>query len=217
MFKWTLKGAIYGSIIALGLRVARVHRRIRWSTYLAMGAGFGTGLAYQRSQDNMQRWVELHRRKDRDGLPHVVEESVDLDKIAKLEMKVLAHSGIPFDQFKIYNVHIDSNGNYIRTIEVGDPKNQKIVIIHGYGASSMNFYKVIKPLSENYHLILIDIIGMGGSSRPLFNFTDPSKIDEFLVDWLERWRLKMENLDNFILAGHSFGGYVSGLYAIKYP
>jgi hypothetical protein len=53
----------------------------------------------------------------------------------------------------------------------------------------MNFFKVLKPLSEQYHLILIDIIGMGGSSRPVFNFTDPIKIDEFLVDWLERWRV----------------------------
>jgi cardiolipin-specific phospholipase len=27
----------------------------------------------------------------------------------------------------------------------------------------------------------------------------------------------MGNLDSFVLAGHSFGGYVSGLYALKYP
>ena len=81
----------------------------------------------------------------------------------------------------------------------------------------MNFWKIVKPISEKYHLIMIDIIGMGGSSRPVFNFQNPEKIDEFLVEWLEKWRISMGNMEEFVLAGHSFGGYVSGLYALKYP
>lgn len=79
----------------------------------------------------------------------------------------------------------------------------------------MKFWKIIGPLTENYHLIMIDIIGMGASSRPIFDLSDPDKIDEYLVEWLEKWRSKMD-LTDFVLAGHSFGGYVSGLYAIKY-
>ena len=64
---------------------------------------------------------------------------------------------------------------------------------------------------------MIDIIGMGGSSRPVFDLKNPTEIDEYLVDWLERWRLEMGGIKGFVLAGHSFGGYVSGLYAVKYP
>ena len=131
------------------------------------------------------------------------------------EKKVLLHSGLSWDKFKAYNVKIDENGNFIRTIEVGDSSKPKIVLIHGYGGSSVKFWKIIKPLTENYHLIMIDIIGMGASSRPRFNLNDPNKIDEFLVEWLEQWRTKM-GLEDFVLAGHSFGGYVSGLYATKY-
>lgn len=156
---------------------------------MGLCTGFGAGLGYQRSQEKIHRWIELHKKRDRDGLSHVVEDRIEWGKLEKLERKVLEHTGIPIEQFKIYNVSIDRNGNYIRTIEVGDPNKQTIVLIHGYGASTMNYYKVMKPLSENYHLIMIDIIGMGGSSRPLFNFTDPAKIDEFLVEWLERWRV----------------------------
>lgn len=81
----------------------------------------------------------------------------------------------------------------------------------------MNFWKIIKPLAEEYHVIMIDIIGMGGSSRPHFNLSDPKDIDEYLIEWLEKWRNKMGNIENFVLAGHSFGGYISGLYAIRYP
>ena len=81
----------------------------------------------------------------------------------------------------------------------------------------MKFWKIVGPLSEKYHLVMIDIIGMGGSSRPEFNFDNPHAVDEFLVEWLEKWRVAMGDLKDFVLAGHSFGGYVSGLYTIKHP
>jgi cardiolipin-specific phospholipase len=63
---------------------------------------------------------------------------------------------------------------------------------------------------------------MGSSSRPEdFKyevddcFSAQETIDYF-VDYLEKWRLAMDNLTDFILAGHSFGGYVVGNYALKY-
>lgn len=59
---------------------------------------------------------------------------------------------------------------------------------------------------------------MGASSRPEFKkIKDPKETDDYLADWLEKWRKAMGDLKNFILAGHSFGGYVVGVYACKYP
>ena len=42
--------------------------------------------------------------------------------------------------------------------------------MHGYGGSSIMFYKILNRLLNegNYHIYLIDILGMGGSSRPNF-------------------------------------------------
>ena len=39
-----------------------------------------------------------------------------------------------------------------------------------------------------------------------------------MVEWFEAWRKKVKEggLTDFILAGHSFGGYILGLYCIKY-
>ena len=88
--------------------------------------------------------------------------------------------------------------------------------MHGYGGSGVMFWKIIQPLSEKYNLILVDILGMGASSRPNFNLKAVDETDAYLTEWFEAWR-KVMNLTNFILAGHSFGGYVSGLYACKYP
>jgi pimeloyl-ACP methyl ester carboxylesterase len=79
------------------------------------------------------------------------------------------------------------------------------------------FYKIMKPLAEKFHLILIDLIGMGGSSRPAFTAQTADEADKFFTDSLENWRMAMGDMKDFILAGHSFGGYISGHYAAKYP
>ena len=67
-------------------------------------------------------------------------------------------------------------------------------------------------------VIWIDVVGMGGSSRPdnfnLRTFSAQQSIDYF-VDYIEQWRVKMR-LPRFYLAGHSFGGYIVGNYALKH-
>lgn len=50
------------------------------------------------------------------GNSHVISE----DKLIEAERKVLSFSGIPYDNFNIHNVVIDEDGNYMRTVEVGD-------------------------------------------------------------------------------------------------
>ena len=107
----------------------------------------------------------------------------------------------------------------MRTYEAGFQKNtEKLVLIHGYGGSSIMFWKIVKPLAEKYHLIMIDILGMGASSRPEFTCKDEFEAREFFIGWMETWRQKMGCLEEkFLLAGHSFGGFLSGHYACKYP
>jgi pimeloyl-ACP methyl ester carboxylesterase len=91
-------------------------------------------------------------------------------------------------------------------------------MVHGYGASGLFFYRVIKYLVDaGLHLILIDIIGMGASGRPEFNEDmTVTEADEFFVDFLEKWRLAFGDIKGFYLAGHSFGGYICGQYALRY-
>ena len=80
------------------------------------------------------------------------------------------------------------------------------------------FYKALKMLAERFHVILIDIIGMGSSSRPTtFTAKTAEEADDYFIDFLEKWRIAMDDMKNFILAGHSFGGYICGLYGARYP
>lgn len=67
----------------------------------------------------------------------------------------------------------------------------------------------------------IDWLGFGRSSRPDFPFRPLEKgsveqSEDFFVDALEEWR-KANDIDRFILVGHSLGGYLSAAYALKYP
>ena len=75
------------------------------------------------------------------------------------------------------------------------------------------FYKIMQILATKFHIILIDIIGMGSSCRPT-NFDHktitPTEADNYFVDFLEKWREATGVEDGFILAGHSFGGYICG-------
>jgi len=72
------------------------------------------------------------------------------------------------DEIKIKNIVIDDEGNYIRTLIMGDPSLPKLVLVHGYGGSGVLLYRIFKDLSQHFNLITIDLLGMGSSSRPPF-------------------------------------------------
>lgn len=61
---------------------------------------------------------------------------------------------------------------------------------------------------------------MGQSSRPN-NFDKKSftvnQARDYFVEYIEEWRNKIGLNTPFYLAAHSFGGFISGHYTIKYP
>ena len=58
---------------------------------------------------------------------------------------------------------------------------------------------------------------MGTSSRPKWTIKNGSDADDYFMDVLEKWRIEMGGMTDFYLCGHSYGGYLSGTYASKYP
>lgn len=98
-----------------------------------------------------------------------------------------------------------------------------IVLVHGYAASLGLFLENFSDLSSipGVRLHAIDLPGFGFSSRPKYpNFSRETKEDVFenedwFIDRLEQWR-KKRGIERFVLIGHSFGGYLSCAYAMKY-
>jgi len=73
----------------------------------------------------------------------------------------------------------------------------------------------IDELAKDRPLYLIDLIGFGRSSRPQFS-KDPVEAEGQHVEAIEAWR-KEVGLEQFVLMGHSMGGFISTSYALRYP
>lgn len=52
----------------------------------------------------------------------------------------------------------------------------------------------MKGLADNYHVYFIDIIGMGGSSRPVFTLKEATETDEYFIKFIEQWRIAIGNI-----------------------
>jgi abhydrolase domain-containing protein 5 len=90
-----------------------------------------------------------------------------------------------------------------------------LVLLHGLGSGvalwSLNFDSFAKARP----VYAFDFLGFGRSSRPTFS-SDALEAERELVASIEEWRKEMK-LDNFVLLGHSMGGFLATSYAIRYP
>ncbi|KAF3766794.1 hypothetical protein M406DRAFT_60940 [Cryphonectria parasitica EP155] len=107
---------------------------------------------------------------------------------------------------------------------VGEPAEETLVMLHGYGAGLGLFYQNFEPATrvKGWRLYALDMLGMGNSSRPPFRIRAKDaaektvEAESFFIDALEEWR-KIRNIEKFTLLGHSLGGYLAVSYALKYP
>ncbi|KAI6652747.1 1-acylglycerol-3-phosphate O-acyltransferase ABHD5 [Oopsacas minuta] len=90
-----------------------------------------------------------------------------------------------------------------------------IVLLHGFGVGLGMFIKNFDTICQHADVYAIDLLGFGRSSRPNFS-TRPNQIVQQYIQSLEDWRVAV-GLNKFILLGHSFGGYLSTWYAMRYP
>lgn len=86
----------------------------------------------------------------------------------------------------------------------------------------MLYYALYAPLLEHYRIVGLDQLGFGASSRvslPEEMTNDSAAMDEYQVTWFEKWVNEMTKAKQlpkqFLLSAHSYGGYLSSLYAIR--
>ena len=103
------------------------------------------------------------------------------------------------------------------TMLIGDNTKPPLVLVHGFGGAGALYYKVMKGLAENFYVIVIDLVGMGSSTRISWDCENGDQADEYFMSAIEKWRVNMNNLTGFYLAAHSYGAYLMGTYASRYP
>jgi HOMODA hydrolase len=99
----------------------------------------------------------------------------------------------------------------IRIAEAGRGNPEVIVFQHGLNGHLEAYAKNIVKLASNFHVIAFDYVGHGLSDK---------KIDEYNPSvFAEQLRELMDALDieKAHLSGESLGGWVSGVFAAKYP
>jgi hypothetical protein len=164
------------------------------------------------SHSNIERLTKLNnnllRRKD---------TSYYHDKLEKLEKDMLEHVN---SQERFY-VEIKENPQSNKILKIWTlavnrhSKKTPVVFVHGFMAGFPDWKYNINSLSDSRPVYAIDLIGFGRSTRVKFS-NDPLEAENQFIDAIEEWR-KMLRLEKIILVGHSFGGYLSTLYSIKYP
>ncbi len=107
------------------------------------------------------------------------------------------------EQFtQVHYKSIEVNGLNIAYREAGDPKNETILLLHGFPTSSQMFRNLIPELAHKYHVIAPDYPGYGSSDMPArdeFDYTF-SNMADIVEDFT-----KLKNLDSYSLYLMDYG------------
>ncbi|MGY5150154.1 MAG: alpha/beta fold hydrolase [Candidatus Nitrosopumilus sp. bin_68KS] len=100
--------------------------------------------------------------------------------------------------------------NKIRYLESGDSQ-KTLVLVHGLGASSERWAKVIPIFAKHYRVLVPDLIGFGYSDKPLVDYTP-----QYFSDFLSKF-FSLTNTKSASIIGSSLGGQVSAEFTLSYP
>jgi pimeloyl-ACP methyl ester carboxylesterase len=96
-----------------------------------------------------------------------------------------------------------------------EAQKEGIVLVHGFGASSTQWTKAIRSLSnvlENYEsytqCLAPDLIGFGQSEKPPITYAGYTW-EAYMSDFIKEIAGARCNMDSFIIGGNSIGGFVS--------
>lgn len=110
----------------------------------------------------------------------------------------------------------ENDNDKIWTIETKTScQTTPIVLLHGFGAGIGFWILNIDAFAAERKLYAIDLLGYGKSTRSKFS-KDAREIEDQYIESIEKWRQCMK-IEKMIILGHSFGGFLSTAYAMKYP
>jgi pimeloyl-ACP methyl ester carboxylesterase len=101
------------------------------------------------------------------------------------QMDIIANETASTDQVTYKSIEVD--GLNIAYRQSGDPANPKLLLLHGFPASSHQYRNLIRVLADRFHAVAPDYPGFGNSDRPdraTFAYTF-DKISEIVEDFLK--------------------------------
>ena len=103
---------------------------------------------------------------------------------------------------------LNVGGHSIRYWEKG--AGRPLVLVHGFsGNAPFEWGRVIDPLAQTFHVVVPQVLGFAPSAQPDIAYTT-----EALATALGEFISALE-LDDFVLLGESFGGWLVGSYTVR--
>ncbi|PRP81952.1 abhydrolase domain containing 4 [Planoprotostelium fungivorum] len=138
-----------------------------------------------------------------------------LREMEATERELLSKCGVDFEQSLVkINTSTDEVA-YVNTVKVGS--GPPLLLVHGFAAGIGLWVGNLAELSKHNTIYAIDLVGFGRSTRHPFRGKSPEEAENYFLDMIEGWRLASGLEGKINLLGHSFGGYLVGAYALKYP
>ncbi|GGG17013.1 alpha/beta fold hydrolase [Paenibacillus aceti] len=103
---------------------------------------------------------------------------------------------------------ISANGISVAYQEQG--QGQTIVLLHGFCGSSGYWEKLAPRLSPEYHIVMPDLRGHGGSEAPAGPYTIEQMAEDIAA------LMEQMGVAKYTLLGHSLGGYITLALAERY-
>ncbi|NVN00185.1 alpha/beta hydrolase [Arthrobacter sp. SDTb3-6] len=107
--------------------------------------------------------------------------------------------------------YVEAGGVRTRYLEAGDRSNPSVILLHGTAGSLENFCANYDALSQNYHVLGLDLLGCGYTDKPDFDYR--------IADYAEHVRDFMDalGLETAALIGVSLGSWVAARLAHDFP
>lgn len=102
-------------------------------------------------------------------------------------------------QYKYWRYH----GFLARYATTKQESDKSLILVHGFGASSSQWKKMIDNLNLELPVLAPDLLGFGQSEKPNLTYT------QYLWEGFVREFIKEKTDGDFYIAGNSIGGYTS--------
>lgn len=100
-------------------------------------------------------------------------------------------------------------GNIHYKVHLGGGKN--VIFLHGLGASTLTWKKLVNYISPGYNVYLLDLLGHGKSDKPEMDYTIGAQV-LMLVQLIDELDIQKP----YYLFGHSYGGWIAATYSSQF-
>lgn len=143
---------------------------------------------------------------------YLIGGSIYKHELYDLAMKVERdRAGLEEHSAKVGNIQV-SYLEEVSTDNVNFGTQPVMLLIHGFAANKENWLRFAGNLTDDYHVLAVDLLGHGKSTKDASLRHDLDDQVKYLINFLNH-----KNIQQVHIVGNSMGGAISSLFASMHP